>query len=102
MENFRRLFEKLKAGEIKVPDLNREPGLEASFIRIEAETHPRMREAMLLDLAKRLKKKHLKQQMEKLDGEKNEALKLGDQEKAVLLAQQSYLLKKQYEGVETK
>jgi hypothetical protein len=101
-EGFRSLFEKLKTGEIQAPDLNRESELEASFIRIEAETQPRMREAMLLDLAKRLKKKHLKQQMEKLDGEKNEALKSGDQEKAVLLAQQSYLLKKQYEGVETK
>jgi hypothetical protein len=101
-EDFRRLFERLKAGEIKAPDLNRESELEASFIRLEAETQPRVREAMLLDLAKRLKKKHLKQQMEALDAEKNEALKMGSQEKAELLAQQFYLLKKQYEGVETK
>ena len=101
-EDLRRLFEKLKAGEIQAVDLNREPELEASFIRIEAETQPRMREGMLVDLAKRLKKMHLKLQMEKLDGEKNEALKSGEQEKAVQLAQQIYLLKKQYEGAETK
>lgn len=101
-ENFRQLFGKLQTGEMQVQEMNRAPELAPSFMRIEAETQPRMREAMLVDLAKRLKKKHLKQQMEELDIEKNEAIKSGDQEKAMQLAQQIYLLKKRFEEVETK
>ncbi len=102
-ENFRQLFEKICAGEMKVEDLNRVPELGPSFIRIETRTEKRMREPMLIDLAQALKKRHLKRQMADLRERQMEAEKAGEPDRALQLAQQLVLLKRQFSrGVETK
>jgi DNA primase len=95
-ENLRRLFEKLSAGEMKPEELNQVPELGPSFIRIETQTEKRMREAMLIDLAKALKKRHLKNQMAELRIRQAEAEKAGDEGKAMGFLQQIATMKKQY------
>ncbi len=95
-ENFRRLFERLSAGEMKAEELNGVPELEPSFIRIENQTEKKHREAMLIDLAAALKKRHLRNQLADLKNRQAEAEKAGEVEKALSLAQQMILLKRQY------
>lgn len=102
-ENFRQLFERLSAGEMKVGELNQVPELEPSFLRIENQTEKKHREAMLIDLAAALKKRHLKHQLAELKARQAEAEKAGEVEQALSLAQQMILLKRQYsQEVETK
>ncbi len=95
-ENFRRLFEQVCSGETPVGDLNRVPELEASFLRIEARIEKRMREAMLFDLAAALKKRCLKQRMAELKSRQSDAEKAGEMERALELAQEMIMLKRQY------
>lgn len=102
-ENFRQLFEKLSAGEMKSGELNQVPELEPSFLRIENQTEKKHREAMLIDLAAALKKRHLKNQLAEIKVRQAEAEKAGQVEQALSLAQQMVLLKRQYsQEVETK
>ena len=95
-ENFRRLFEQVCSGETPVGDLNRVPELEASFLRIEARIEKRMREAMLFDLAAALEKRCLKQRMAELKSRQSDAEKAGEMERALELAQEMIMLKRQY------
>ena len=102
-ENFRQLFEKLCAGEMKVEELNQVPELGPSFIQIESRTEKKHREGMLIDLAQALKKRHLKRRMTELKLKQTEAEKAGEAEEAMRLAQQMVLLKRQFsQGVESK
>jgi hypothetical protein len=102
-ENFRLLFEKLGAGEMKAEELNRIPELEPSFIRIENQSEKRHREAMLAELVTALKKRHFKRQSAELKSRQAEAEKAGNAEQAMLLAQQMMVLKRQYsQEVESK
>jgi len=102
-ENFRQLFEKLSAGEMKAGELNQVPELEPSFLRIENQTEKKHREAMLIDLAAALKKRHLRNQLAELKSRQVEAEKAGEAEQALSLAQQYHLLKRQSsQEVETK
>ncbi|HJT23489.1 MAG TPA: DNA primase, partial [bacterium] len=102
-ENFRQLFEKLSAGEMKAGELNQVSELEPSFLRIENQTEKKHREAMLIDLAAALKKRHLKNQLAEIKTRQAEAEKAGEVEQALSLAQQMILLKRQYsQEVETK
>ena len=102
-ENFRQLFEKLCAGEMKVEELNQVPELGPSFIQIESRTEKKHREGMLIDLAQALKKRHLKRRMSELKLKQTEAEKAGEAEEAMRLAQQMVLLKRQFsQGVESK
>ncbi|HXL72466.1 MAG TPA: hypothetical protein VN963_02470, partial [bacterium] len=94
VENFRQLFEELSAGDVKPEQLNQIPELEASFIRIENQSEKKHREAMLSDLAAALKKRHLKRQLADLNNRKLEAIKSGNEEQAILLAQELRDLKK--------
>ncbi len=95
-EDFRQLFERLSSGEMKPDELNQVSDLEPSFIRIENETAKKHREAMLVDLATALKKRHLKRQLAELKGRQAEAEKTGEVEMALSLAQQMMVLKRQY------
>jgi DNA primase len=102
-EDFRRLFEKLSAGEMKAEELNQVSELGPSFLRIENQTEKKHREAMLIDLAAALKKRHLKNQLAEIKVRQAEAEKAGQVEQALSLAQQMILLKRQYsQEVETK
>jgi hypothetical protein len=102
-ENFRQLFEKLCAGEMRVEELNQVPELGPSFIQIESRTEKKHREGMLIDLAQALKKRHLKRRMSELKLKQTEAEKAGEAEEAMRLAQQMVLLKRQFsQGVESK
>lgn len=102
-EDFRRLFERLSAGEMKAEELNQVPELEPSFLRIENQTEKKHREAMLIDLAAALKKRHLRNQLAEIKARQSEAEKAGEVEQALSLAQQMVLLKRQYsQEVETK
>jgi len=102
-ENFRQLFEKLGSGEMKAMELSAVPELAPSFLRIESQSEKRMREAMLADLAKALKKRHLRTQLSRLKAEQDEALKAGEVEKASELLQMIMELKRQFsQEVETK
>lgn len=94
-EDLRRLFEKLCAGEMKAEELSAVAELSPSFLRIEARTEKRKREAMLIDLAGALKKRRLKRQLSELKDRQAEAEKAGEAEKALMLAQQMMLLKRQ-------
>ena len=95
-ENFRRLFERLSAGDMKAEELNQVAELEPSFIRIENRTEKKRREAMLIDLATALKKRHLRNQLAELKSRQAQAEKAGEVEQALSLAQQMVLLKRQY------
>jgi len=102
-ENLRQLFEKLSAGEMKVGELNQVPELEPSFLQIESKTEKKHREAMLIDLAARLKKRHMEWRLSELKRQKDEAEKAGEAEQVMLLGQQMFVLKRQYsQEVETK
>jgi hypothetical protein len=102
-ENFRGLFERLSSGEMKAEELNQVPDLEPSFLRIENQTEKKRREAMLIDLAAALKKRHLKNQLAELKTRQAEAEKAGQVEQALSLAQQMIVLKRQYsQEVESK
>lgn len=102
-ENFRQLFEKLGSGEMKAAELSGIAELAPSFLRIESQSEKRMREAMLADLAKALKKRHLKTQLAKLKAEQDAALKAGEGEKASEILQMIMELKRQFsQEVETK
>jgi len=102
-EKFRKLFEGIQAGSTAWQDLKTVGELEASFLKVEAETQKRTREALLLDLANALKKRHLKRQMDALKGLQAEAEKAGEMEKALQLGQEIVILKRQYsQGVELK
>ncbi len=102
-QNFRQLFERLSAGEMKAEELNQVSELEPSFIRIENQSEKKHREAMLVDLAAALKKRQMKHQMTELKNQQAEAEKAGESEKALSLAQQMVVLKRQYsQEVETK
>jgi len=102
-ENFRQLFEELGAGDIKPEQLNQVSELEPSFIRIENQSEKKHHEAMLIDLAAALKKRHLKRQLADLKNRQREADKAGDAEKSMLLGQQMVILKRQHsQGVESK
>ena len=79
---------------MKPEQLNQIPELEASFIRIENQSEKKHREAMLSDLAAALKKRHLKRQLADLNNRKLEAIKSGNEEQAILLAQELRDLKK--------
>jgi len=70
--------------------------LAPSFLRIESQSEKRMREAMLADMAKALKKRHLKHQLSELKDRQAEAERSGETEKSLLLAQEMVLLKRQY------
>lgn len=94
-DDLRRVFEKLCAGEMKVEELSAVAELSPSFLRIEARTEKRKREAMLIDLAGALKKRRLKRQLSELKDRQAEAEKAGEAEKALMLAQQMMLLKRQ-------
>jgi hypothetical protein len=101
--DFRRLFEALSSGEMKAEELNGVAELSPSFLRIEDRTEKKHREAMLIDLASALRKRHLKRQLAQLKDRQTEAEKAGETEKALQLAQQMVLLKRQYsQGVEAK
>jgi DNA primase len=95
-EGFRRLFEKLSEGGLKTGELNGVEELSPSFLRIESESEPRMREAMLIDLASALKKRWLKRQLSDLKAKQSEAEKAGKTEEALGLAQEMVLLKRRY------
>jgi DNA primase len=94
-ESFRQLFERLSSGEMKPEELNQVPDLEPSFIRIENETAKKHREALLIDLAGALKKRHLRYRLAELKGRQAEAEKTGAVEEALSLAQQMMVLKRQ-------
>jgi len=96
VENFRQLFEELGAGDMKSDQLNQVPELEPSFIRIENQSEKKHREAMLIDLATALKKRHVKRQLADLKNRQAEAEKAGDAQQALLLAQQMMTLKRQH------
>ncbi len=91
-DDFRHLFERLSSGEMKPEELNQVADLEPSFIRIENETAAKHREAMLIDLASALKKRHFKHQVEDLKAQKDQAEKAGETERAIQLAQQLFRL----------
>jgi DNA primase len=95
-EDFRKLFERLSAGEMKPEELNQVADLEPSFMRIENETEKKHREGMLIDLAGALKRRHLKHQLAELKGRQTEAEKTGAVEEALSLAQQMMVLKRQF------
>jgi DNA primase len=103
MENFRQLFEKVCAGEMKVDELNRVPELGPSFIQIESRTEKKHREAMLIDLAQALRKRHLKRRMSELKVKQAEAEKAGKEEEAIQFGLEMSSLKRQFsQGVENK
>jgi DNA primase len=95
-ELFRALFERLSAGEMKPGELNGVPELESSFIRIESRMEKRRREAMLADLASALKKRHLRHRLSALKARQAEAEKSGEADKALALAQEMVLLRRQF------
>lgn len=95
-EGFRRLFEQLSEGELKPGELNGREELSPSFLRIESESEPRMREAMLIDLASALKKRWVRRQLTDLKLRQTEAEKAGLAEEALKLAQELMLLKRRH------
>ncbi|HUO57900.1 MAG TPA: DNA primase [bacterium] len=102
-ENFRQLFAKLCSGEAKPEELNQVPELGPSFISLEAKVGKKAREAMLIDLVQALKKRHLNRQLAVLKAKQAEAEKAGQAERALQLAQEMVLLKRQYsQKVESK
>jgi DNA primase len=96
-ENFRRLFEELCSGERSVKELDQVPELQPAFLRIEGRAKKGVREAMLGDLAAALKKRHWKKQMAELKARQMEADKAGRTEESQALAQELFLVKKQYQ-----
>jgi len=115
-ENFRLLFEKLCAGEMKPAELSEIPELRSAFMSFEEraekrrydgewdekpearilESERRAREAMMNDLALRMKKRFVERQMEDLRNRQSEAEKAGNAEKALELGQQRMMLKRQH------
>jgi hypothetical protein len=95
-EGLRRLFERLQEGSLEPKELSGIEELSASFLRIESESQPRMREAMLIDLAEAIKRRWLKRQLTDLKELQMEAEKAGRSEEAQELAQQLFLLKKRH------
>jgi len=101
-EALRRLFERLQEGSLEPKELTGIEELAPSFLRIESESEPRMREAMLIDLATALKKRQLKRQLAELKERQAVAEKEGRSEEALEMAQQMMLLKRrQTQEVET-
>jgi len=101
-EGLRRLFERLQEGSLEPKELTGIEELAPSFLRIESESEPRMREAMLIDLAGALKRRLFKRQLADLKLRQEEAERQGRSEEALELAQQMMLLKRrQTQEVET-
>jgi DNA primase len=101
-EGLRRLFERLQEGSLEPKGLAGIEELAPSFLRIESESEPRMREAMLIDLAGALKRRLFKRQLAELKERQSVAEREGRSEEALELAQQMVLLKRrQSQEVET-
>jgi DNA primase len=95
-EGLRRLFERLQEGSLETKDLAGVEELAPSFLRIESESEPRMREAMLIDLAGALKNRQLRRLLAELRERQAEAEREGRSEEALELAQQMVLLKRRH------